>query len=335
MKSYRVLAKQVFSQGKYSLVPIRPEDRYNIMQWRNEQIYHLRQDHLLEKAEQDHYFSTVVASLFEQEKPSQILFSFLENGKCVGYGGMVHINWNDKHAELSFLMNTSLEGEFFAHYWSTYLALITQVAFEELRFHKIYTYAFDVRKHLYGILEDCGFRKEAVLKEHCLFEGKFIDVIIHSRINSTVGIRKATAEDAELTFRWASDPAVRKYSFNQSVILWENHQRWFSDKLQDPACEYLILYNDQSAIGSIRFDVDADGAAMISFLIDPACHGRGYGSMILERGIEYMRQNRRDVKRVYGFVVRENVASVRVFEKLDFARAEEDNNKIKFLKENQ
>ena len=33
----------------FSIVPIRMEDRYDIMKWRNEQIYHLRQNKPLPK----------------------------------------------------------------------------------------------------------------------------------------------------------------------------------------------------------------------------------------------------------------------------------------------
>jgi hypothetical protein len=43
MSSYKVLNKQVFSSGNFSIVPIRIEDRFEIMKWRNEQIYYLRQ----------------------------------------------------------------------------------------------------------------------------------------------------------------------------------------------------------------------------------------------------------------------------------------------------
>ena len=80
--------------------------------------------------------------MFEQEKPNQLLFSFLENGKFIGYGGLVHINWLDKNAEISFVMKTELEKEYFSIYWSNYLSLIEKVAFETLNFHKIFTYAF-------------------------------------------------------------------------------------------------------------------------------------------------------------------------------------------------
>jgi hypothetical protein len=50
------------------------EDRFDIMKWRNEQIYHLRQDKPLTAEDQEYYFSNVIASLFEQAKPNQILF---------------------------------------------------------------------------------------------------------------------------------------------------------------------------------------------------------------------------------------------------------------------
>jgi RimJ/RimL family protein N-acetyltransferase len=183
MKSYSVLKKQVFSDEIYSIVPIRYEDRLNIMKWRNEQVYHLRQNKPLTTVDQEYYFSNVIASLFEQEKPNQILFSFLENGKCIGYGGLVHINWIDKNAEISFIMATELEKNSFQKHWMTYLKLVEELAFEELNLHKIYTYAFDLRQHLYPVLAASGFREEARLKEHCYFNGSYFDVVINSKIN--------------------------------------------------------------------------------------------------------------------------------------------------------
>jgi RimJ/RimL family protein N-acetyltransferase len=178
---YKCLEKQRFDLNEFSLVPLRSEDQLLIMKWRNEQIYHLRQAKPLTEADQKTYFDNVVAKLFGQEKPNQILFSFLKNDECIGYGGLVHINWIDRNAEISFIMDTALEKAFFEYHWSCYLSLIEKVAFEELRFHKIFTYAFDLRPHLYPILLKNGFTEDARLKEHCYFEGKFIDVLIHTK----------------------------------------------------------------------------------------------------------------------------------------------------------
>lgn len=183
MKNFKCLENSIFQIGDFSIVPIRHEDRIDIMKWRNEQMYHLRQNKYLTIEDQENYFTNIVSSLFKQDKPSQILFSYLENDVCIGYGGLVHINWIDKNAEISFVMNTEIEIESFQKHWINYLLLIEKVAFEELQFHKIFTYAFDLRPHLYEALENSGFIKDARLKDHCLFDNRYLDVVIHSKIN--------------------------------------------------------------------------------------------------------------------------------------------------------
>lgn len=180
---YKCLHKPSFSNDNYSIVPIRMGDKLDIMKWRNEQIYHLRQNKPLTEEDQLRYFETVVKSLFDEEQPNQLLFSYLEGDKCIGYGGLVHINWIDKNAEISFIMNTELEKEYFQLHWVIFLGLIEQLAFKELGLHKIYIYAFDLRPHLYEAVESVQYIKETVLKEHCYFQDNFIDVIIHSKIN--------------------------------------------------------------------------------------------------------------------------------------------------------
>lgn len=175
------MSNSIFEEGNFSLVPIRDEDKYSILEMRNEQIYHLRQAEVLTEEKQEYYFSQVVSKLFEEVKPNQILFSLLKDNEFIGYGGLVHINWIDKNAEISFIMKTELEKENFSLFWEKYLSILEKVAFEDLKFHKIFTYAFDLRSHLYKTLERVNFREEARLKEHCFFDGKYIDVVIHSK----------------------------------------------------------------------------------------------------------------------------------------------------------
>ncbi len=166
MRTYKNLSTSFFQFENFELIPIREEDKYSIMQIRNEQIYHLRQSQPLTIEKQELYFSTVVSKLFEQEQPNQLLFSLLENGKFIGYGGLVHINWIDRYAEISFVMKIELEKKRFEEIWINYLELIKSVAFNELQFHKLFTYAFDIRPHLYPALEKAGLKEEARLKNH-------------------------------------------------------------------------------------------------------------------------------------------------------------------------
>ena len=181
MKSYKCLNIQTFSDKEYSIVPIRYEDRFKIMNWRNEQIYHLRQKTLLTTFDQNKYFNEIISKLFDSDHPNQILFSFIKNNKCIGYGGLVHINWKEKKAEISFIINTSLQKKLFKVSWISFLKMIEQVAFNELNLNKIYTYSFDLRKNLYLILEECSFVFESRIKQNYLFEGVHIDTIIYSK----------------------------------------------------------------------------------------------------------------------------------------------------------
>lgn len=181
---YKALSKNTFKDKEFEIVPIRYEDRLDILKWRNEQIYHLRQERLLNKDDQERYFTKKIIKLFKQTQPNQILFSFLKNGKCIGYGGLVHINWIDKHAEISFIMNTALELCDFDLNWTKFLKQVEKVAFIELNFHKLFVYAFDLRPHLYTTLKKNNYFLDAKLKEHCLYKEKYIDVVIYSKISN-------------------------------------------------------------------------------------------------------------------------------------------------------
>ena len=60
MRNYKCLTKNTFKSGAYSLIPLRDEDKYAIMQWRNQQLDILRQKQLLTEEQQEKYFASVV-----------------------------------------------------------------------------------------------------------------------------------------------------------------------------------------------------------------------------------------------------------------------------------
>ena len=165
-----------------TMLPIRVQDKYDIMKWRNEQIFHLRQDVKLTKQMQDSYFKDKILPSFDEEKPSQILFSVLKDKRIIGYGGLVHIDWINQNAEISFLMDTQLEEVFFEVYWESFLLLLTRVAFDDLGLNKIYVYSFDLRPLLYKVLENQNFKEEARLRNHRKVKNNYVDVRIHSKL---------------------------------------------------------------------------------------------------------------------------------------------------------
>ncbi len=299
------------------------------MKWRNEQIYHLRQNRLLTEADQDAYFENVIAKLFDQERPNQILFSYLEGEKCIGYGGLVHINWIDKNAEISFIMDTALEKDFFSFHWQTYLTLIEKVAFEELQLHKIFTYAFDLRPRLYVVLEKSGYEREARLKEHCFFEGNYIDVILHSKTTSRFYLRNAALEDLEITYTWTNHPQTRRYAFKKGFIPLEEHSEWFAEKIKDQNCIFKLLISEGEPVGSIRYDVKGE-EGLISYLVAPNQTGKGLGTKLLELSVLGLQKERKDIKSIKGLVKKENIASIKIFEKLGFDKIELEKDVLEF-----
>lgn len=184
--SYACLDQQEFDDGDYRLVPLRQQDIFLIKQWRNEQISILRQQVLLTDEKQKEYFEQTVKPSFSALKPNQILFSYLIHGQCIGYGGLVHIDWPLKQAEVSFLLNTERTGDLqqYRADFAAFLTLIKEIAFRRLSFERLYTETFDVRPHHVSILEEQGFILEKRLKQHVTVEGKPADSLIHGCLGS-------------------------------------------------------------------------------------------------------------------------------------------------------
>lgn len=179
---YLALKNNLISYKDFTLLPVRYEDRYSIMKWRNDQLYHLRQKEILTKKNQDFYFKNIIKPLFEKKTPDQLIFSLLRQNKLVAYGGLVHINWQDSRAEISFVMDTELEKNKFKIFWTIFLEIIEKIAFEDLDLNKIYVYAFDLRPKLYDVLKKRQFTNEARLKDHVFVDSEFKDVVIYSKL---------------------------------------------------------------------------------------------------------------------------------------------------------
>ena len=260
-----------------------------------------------------------MAKLFDNINPDQILFSYLKNNDCIGYGGLVHINWEDSNAELSFLIDTEIEKTEFELHWKIFLSLIDKVAFSELGLHKIFTYAYDLRPHLYPVLEESGFNREARLVNHIYCCNEYHDIVVHSKFFNEMMLRNARYNDCELLFKWANDPVIRNNSFSKENINLEKHKNWLNEKLKEDNNLFYILSIQGIPVGSIRFEIDDHHNAIINYLIDPNYHKKGYGKKILELGIKKATKEYR-ICSFIGFVKVDNIASNKIFEGLNFNR---------------
>jgi RimJ/RimL family protein N-acetyltransferase len=179
---YRCLKKNTFNdRDGYQLVAIRNEDIENIRLWRNAQIRVLRQQKMISPEEQQNYFQNTIWPSLIQEHPKQILFSFLFQQACIGYGGLTNIDWDSSRAEVSFLVDP-LRFEVADTYicdYSHFLTLLSQLAFEELHFHRLFTETFAFRSIHIKIMENFGFKQEGNLREHVFKDCQWHDSLMH------------------------------------------------------------------------------------------------------------------------------------------------------------
>ena len=196
MKTYRLLPQAEYRWQNYQLVPIRYEDREPIRAWRNAQLEVLRQAEPLTIEQQEAYFQRIVLPLFEQEQPGQLLFSLLHNNELVAYGGLVHLSWADGRAEVSFLVDPTRAADpaTYRQDFRAYLRLLGQVAFEGLKFNRLFTETYDIRPAHVAILEEAGFRLEGRLRQHVQIKpGTFADSLMHGQLATDYATAFGTA----------------------------------------------------------------------------------------------------------------------------------------------
>ena len=184
LKKYSFLRNNKISFKEYSLVPLRKSDIQNIRRWRNEQINVLRQKTLLSKNDQILYYENIIKKSFTKSQPDIILFSFLYCKKCIGYGGLVDVNWKLKRGEVSFVFDTKISNskKSYQSCFSIFLNLIFKIAFDEMKLNKITSEVFDIRPWTREILEKSGFNICDILKNHVMIEDKQIDSILYQKI---------------------------------------------------------------------------------------------------------------------------------------------------------
>jgi RimJ/RimL family protein N-acetyltransferase len=178
---YAALGNNTRERGAYAIVPYRREDIFLIKNWRNEQIDVLRQSTLLSDDQQLSYYDNIVAPSFTEKQPKVMLFSFLHQGNCIGYGGPTNIDWSSKRLELSFLLDPQRVNnrELYDKEFTCFITMVKDMVFNDLSFNRIFTETYAFRKEHIAVLEKNGFRLEGIMRQHVLIRGQYCDSLIH------------------------------------------------------------------------------------------------------------------------------------------------------------
>ncbi|MBI2094411.1 MAG: pseudaminic acid synthase [Candidatus Omnitrophica bacterium] len=140
-----------------------------------------------------------------------------------------------------------------------------------------------------------------------------------TRIESKLTIRRVRDEDCRLLWEWVNEPAVRQSAFRSSHISWEEHLRWFRQKLSDPACLLFVLHAaDGTPVSQVRFETKAEGCADVDLSVNAPWRRRGIGVLSLRLALQKVASELPKIKSFIARIKTENTASIRTFEAAGF-----------------
>ncbi|WP_341457728.1 GNAT family N-acetyltransferase [Clostridium botulinum] len=140
----------------------------------------------------------------------------------------------------------------------------------------------------------------------------------------------ANESHCELIYEWSNDDEVRKNSFNSNKIIYEEHAKWYLNKLRDSNCCIYLLADANKSIGIVRIE-RKQNKNVISYSIAKEFRGKGYGYKILLKLEEELIKEYKEIV-LTGYVKEENISSIKIFKKLNYKVVENSNNVIRFDK---
>lgn len=121
----------------------------------------------------------------------------------------------------------------------------------------------------------------------------------------------ATNQHVDLYYEWASDPLVREQSINSEKINYNNHVKWFTERINNPDVFMYIFFNESNeAVGQVRIERKKDWAA-IGQSIDKNHRGKKYSSSMLKIATDdFLSKNPLDT--IVSIVKNNNIASLKM-----------------------
>jgi UDP-2,4-diacetamido-2,4,6-trideoxy-beta-L-altropyranose hydrolase len=180
-------------------------------------------------------------------------------------------------------------------------------------------FAEDMRR----LIESPERRQTMSQRGRALVDGLGADRVRAALIDREMQLRPPRETDCELLFSWANDPDVRTASFHSAAVQWEEHQKWFAQKLDD---RQSVIYIGETCsgepIGQVRFHLDEERMTL-SVVVAPEFRGTGWGKELITFATRRLARER-STRYVDAFVKPANQRSICLFESAGFRRTGSD-----------
>lgn len=147
-----------------------------------------------------------------------------------------------------------------------------------------------------------------------------IDYLKKCESKNKIKLKLANRSDCKDIWLWRNCAEVRKASFYNRLIKWQEHERWFNLRI---ACRKTAIYiaeKDAKKIGVIRFDVKRKYVA-VSVNLNPAFFGMGLGAKIIKLGTKRFCLDTKEMKPIVAEIKKDNIASRKAFSRAGYEYA--------------
>lgn len=128
-----------------------------------------------------------------------------------------------------------------------------------------------------------------------------------------IRLRAAAWQDVKKIFELSNDPEVRKQSIHTAPIVWEEHQKWFSSRIQNTQNPFYIVETEAGEfVGQVRFD-RVENEIIISVSLKAEWRGKGLSPQIIRKSIETA-----GLTRVSAYIKGTNIPSRKAFVQAGF-----------------
>ena len=148
-----------------------------------------------------------------------------------------------------------------------------------------------------------------------------------------ISLKKADFSDIEFLWYLRNQPDVYKFSKEKRRITWPEHIYWIIPViLGNTEKELFIVRKGLLPVGQIRFDFNDKGKAVVSISLLKEFRSKGIGNESFEKAIKLLKKTKKP-KIVLAEIHKDNIPSIKLFEKLNFQFKEKKGVWLKYILE--